>query len=289
MATIIKKFPVYMQQDRNMSSKGYNHWYPRTNRSETLTLRGLIERVAFEQSVYSRDIIEGVISRLTKVMVEQLTSGQAVKWPSLGTFKVELEGVKGGVNASAIKDGTANARDQIEGVHVRLIPEGAQGEDITSVAFRDSCSFQLDGVKVFTVVGAGADAKEVSSIISMAEYRYRTGVTTLLNVTANEEDQIGEDSEYNVGEAIQFPLSGRVVNMEEGAGYMVALVPDNKHIGDIISAGENTLDVNAQGNFSGNIKALNTTPGAEWSRQLVLAKDLQILLPWSEFVGTAPE
>ena len=34
-------------------------------------VRGLIERVAFDQSVYSRDIIEGVIQKLTTVMVDE--------------------------------------------------------------------------------------------------------------------------------------------------------------------------------------------------------------------------
>ena len=44
-----------------------------------------------DQSVYSRDICEGVIQRLTKVMVELLQSGQPVKWDGLGTFTPKVE------------------------------------------------------------------------------------------------------------------------------------------------------------------------------------------------------
>ena len=282
MATRLKKFPVYMQQDRNVSSKNYGKFYPRTNRPETLSLRGLIERIAFEQSVYSRDIIEGVIARLTDVMVEQLTSGQSVKWPSLGTFKVEIENEKGGANNLK----TANVRDQIAGVHVRLIPEGTQGEDITSRAFADACSFQLDGVKVFTTVGSGDDAKEVSSIVSMAQYRVMKGIPTLSEVYQGE-NQIGLGSEFNVGNVIQFALSGSGANLKEGSDYAVALVADNVHIGDTVLAGDNTLDING-GSFSGTIKALGTTAGQPWSRKFVLTEDTTVILEWSVFTGTAP-
>ena len=286
MATKIKKFPTYMMENRNMSSKGFGSFYPRTNRSETLTLRGLIERVAFEQKVYSRDIIEGVIARLTTVMVEQLQSGQAVKWPGLGTFKVEIENKKLGCNAADIKSGKANVRDLIEGVHIRLIPEGAQGENITAKAFADQCSFQNDGVKVFTVVGSGDDAYEVASIVSMAEFRVLEGLLTFSEVF-QDENQLGEDSEFDVGNLIQFPMSGKIANVEEGHEYSCALAPDNVHEGDAVVAGDNVIDV-TNGSFSGNIKALNTTAGQPYSRKVVLLEDNVVKLVWSTITGTAP-
>ena len=286
MATKIKKFPTYMQEERNVSSKGFGCFYPKTNRNETLTLRGLIERVAFEQKVYSRDIIEGVISRLTKVMVEQLESGQAVKWPGLGTFRVEIENKKGGCSAADIKSGKANIRDLIEGVHIRLIPEGKQGEDITAKAFADMCSFQNDGVKVFTTVGAGDDAHEVASIVSMAEFRQLQGILTFSEVF-QDENQLGEDSEFDVGNVIQFPISGKVVNTDSNYQYAVALAPDNVHEGDAVMAGDNVIDV-TNGSFSGNIKALNTTAGQPYSRKVVLLEDGVVKLVWSTITGTAP-
>ena len=287
MATKIKKFPTYMLENRNVSSRGFGKFYPRTNRNETLTLRGLVERVAFEQKVYSRDIIEGVIARLTTVMVEQLQSGQAVKWPGLGTFRVEIENTKYGVNASDILSGKANVRELIEGVHIRLIPEGAQGEDITAKAFADQCSFQNDGVKVFTVVGSGDDAYEVSSIVSMAEYRVLEGLLTFEKVFQGE-NQLGEDSEFDVGNVIQFPMSGKIANVEEGHEYSCALAPDNVHEGDTVVAGDNVIVAGANGSFSGTIKALNTTAGQPYSRKVVLLEDGEVKLVWSTITGTAP-
>ena len=78
MATQIIAFPVAARQNTNDDSTAYGKWFLVPFWPETLNLRGLIERVAFDQSVYSRDIIEGVIQKLTTVMVELLKSGQPV-------------------------------------------------------------------------------------------------------------------------------------------------------------------------------------------------------------------
>ena len=83
MATKVIKFPVAYRQNTNSYSSVYGKYFPIAWRPETLSLRGLIERVAFSQSVYSRDIVEGVIQKLTTVMVELLRSGQPVKWDGL--------------------------------------------------------------------------------------------------------------------------------------------------------------------------------------------------------------
>ena len=55
------QFPIVYKQNTNSESAGYGHYYPYAWKPETLELRGLIERVAMDQSVYSRDIVEGVI------------------------------------------------------------------------------------------------------------------------------------------------------------------------------------------------------------------------------------
>lgn len=95
-------FPVYWAQNTNSYSQAYGKYYAKPNYPETLDLRGLIERVAFDQSVYSRDIIEGVIKKLTTVMVEQLEAAQPINWEGLGTFTPRVE--EASATASATKD-----------------------------------------------------------------------------------------------------------------------------------------------------------------------------------------
>ena len=73
-------FNIAFKKNDNQYNAGYGQYYPEAYSGTVLSLRGLIERVAFDQSVYSRDIIEGVITKLRDSMVELLQSGQPVKW-----------------------------------------------------------------------------------------------------------------------------------------------------------------------------------------------------------------
>ena len=146
MAVNTIAFPVAARQNTNAVSSAYGKWFLVPYWPETLTLRGLIERVAFGQSVYSRDIVEGVIQKLTTVMVELLKSGQPVKWDGLGTFTPNLQS-KG---VTQIKNVSV---DQIQGVHINFIPENAKGEELTSKKFKDLCIFEVLGYLVSTNIG----------------------------------------------------------------------------------------------------------------------------------------
>ena len=63
-------FNIAFKKNDNQYNAGYGQYYPEAYSGTVLSLRGLIERVAFDQSVYSRDIVRGVVQRLTTVMVE---------------------------------------------------------------------------------------------------------------------------------------------------------------------------------------------------------------------------
>ena len=72
MAVQIIAFPVVARQNTNDDSTAFGKWFLTPYWPETLNLRGLIERVAFSQSVYSRDIVEGVITKLTSKKLKDL-------------------------------------------------------------------------------------------------------------------------------------------------------------------------------------------------------------------------
>ena len=138
MAVQVIAFPCAARQNTNDDSTAYGKWFLVPFWPETLNLRGLIERVAFDQSVYSRDIVEGVIQKLTTVMVELLKSGQPVKWDGLGTFSPNL-------TSTGVNEVEQCSVDQIKGVKINFIPENAKGEQLTSKAFKDLCTFDLLG------------------------------------------------------------------------------------------------------------------------------------------------
>ena len=71
-------------------------------------------------------------------MVELLRSGQPVKWDGLGTFTPNI-------NSRGINDVESVSVDQIQGVKINFIPENSKGEQLTSKAFKDLCTFSILG------------------------------------------------------------------------------------------------------------------------------------------------
>ena len=169
-------FPVVYQQNQNDQSSAYGKYYPKPYKPDTLSLRGLIERVAMDQSVYSRDIVEGVIQRLTKVMVELLQGGQPVKWDGLGTFTPTVESEKGGATEAQLKAGV-DVRDVINGVHIRFIPENEKGEEITSRKFKDLVVFTVMGIaeRVSAGLTSGGKQKYATNVIDLENWKNPSG------------------------------------------------------------------------------------------------------------------
>lgn len=154
MAAVKLPYLIALEQNTNDESTAYGKYYGYTYcPQKTLGLRGLIERVAFDQSVYTPDIVEGVIKRLTTVMCEQLQAGESIKWDGLGTFKPYVDGQKGG--RANLVDAVKDINNMIQGVHIRFIPENVKGQKLTSRAFRDACTLQLAGVWEKTKIKVG--------------------------------------------------------------------------------------------------------------------------------------
>lgn len=164
-------FQIALEQNINDDSTACGKYYGVVyNQQNTLSLRGLIERVAFDQSIYTRDVIEGVVGRLTEVMVELITSGQSVKWDGLGTFQPRLESV-GRANVNAF-----NAATDIKGVHIRFIPENSKGEQLTSRKFRDMCNLELVGIWEKSYITIGNKRQVVRTFYTMQDWQNRQQV-----------------------------------------------------------------------------------------------------------------
>ena len=164
-------FNIAFKKNDNQNTGGYGQYYREAYSGTVLSLRGLIERVAFDQSVYSRDIIEGVITKLRDSMVELLQSGQPVKWDGLGTFTPKVESSKNGVSKADMQAGKANVGQDVAGIHIRFIPENAKGEEITSRKFADLCVFNVVGVTKITKVTVNGKEKRYNELQSLEKWR----------------------------------------------------------------------------------------------------------------------
>ena len=140
------QFPVVLRQNRNTYSNAYGKFYAERAQVKTISLRGLCEHMAGHQSIYSRDVIEGVITKMTSCLTELLAEGNPIKLDGLGTFEPVIETVKGGITEADLKAGKYNPLALVKGVHIRFLPEGSENDKITSVSFKNQCDFSTLGV-----------------------------------------------------------------------------------------------------------------------------------------------
>ncbi len=136
MATKKIEFLYDLRQLRNENNAAHLLWFPRAKRQSTLNLRGLSSHIAGHGSIYTSDLVIGVLTKFTSCMTELISQGVAVKLDGLGTFYPTLE-------ASGAESPVGyNINEHLEGVHIRFTPEGSEDENITSRAFRERVSLK---------------------------------------------------------------------------------------------------------------------------------------------------
>ncbi|MBR6319268.1 MAG: hypothetical protein IKR50_02375 [Prevotella sp.] len=118
-----------LRQNNLRQSPSYMKWYPRAVRRATLNTKGLANHIVSHGSVYTRDVVEGMVAKFRDCIVELLSQGVGVKLDGLGTFypSIEADGSDSPENY--------NVNDHLTGVHIRFLPEKVKDEQLTSQAF----------------------------------------------------------------------------------------------------------------------------------------------------------
>ena len=140
------QFGIVLRQNRNTYSSAYGKYFPEAAKKKTISMRGLCDHMEDHKTIYSRDIIEGVVTKAVFCMAHLLAEGNPIKLDGLGTFTPVVESVKGGISVADLKAGKWNPDLFVAGVHIRLLPEGEADDKLTSRAFKEKCSFTTDGV-----------------------------------------------------------------------------------------------------------------------------------------------
>ena len=135
MATSTQTIKYRLRQLNNEHNNAHLLWFPKVDRTDTLSQRGIVKHIAGHGTVYTRDVVDGVLTKFRDCLVEKLTEGVAVKLDGLGTFYPTLE-AKGAESPVGY-----NIRDYVKGVHVRFLPDTATEEDISSRTLKENCHF----------------------------------------------------------------------------------------------------------------------------------------------------
>ena len=133
MAKII--YEVY--QNQNSKNAAYGKHYARVKYLECLNTRKLSNHIAEHGSVYTPDVVYGVMEKFRSCLIEMLLQSKKVKIDGLGTFYATIECKKGGATT---KD-KFNINSNIEGLHIRFMPEQEQEMNISSRQFLKQAEF----------------------------------------------------------------------------------------------------------------------------------------------------
>ena len=114
-------YDVY--QNKNAQNAAYGKYFGRIVHTETLNTRKLARHIADHGSVYTQDVVEGVLTKAESCILEMLLESKKIKLEGLGTFYLMAENKKGG----AVSIDKFNPKSSFKGLHIRFLPD--QGDE----------------------------------------------------------------------------------------------------------------------------------------------------------------
>ena len=134
-----------VKQNQNSYSQAYGKWYAQIKSLETLNTRKLAQHISEHGSIYTPDVVYGVLEKFRSCLVEMLLNSKKVKIEGLGTFYCTLENQKNG----AQKKEDFNVNKHLKALHIRFLPEQTTEENISSREFLKKAEFiNIDSLKV---------------------------------------------------------------------------------------------------------------------------------------------
>jgi predicted histone-like DNA-binding protein len=126
-------YDVY--KNTNEQNVSFGKYFGRIVHTETLNTRKLAKHIADHGSVYTEDVVSGVLTKAEACIVEMLLESKKVKLEGLGTFYLMAENKKGG----AVSIDKFNPKTTFSGLHIRFLPDqgdeaGLNSKDVLSKA-----------------------------------------------------------------------------------------------------------------------------------------------------------
>ena len=136
-----------LQKSTNSKSNSYGKYYAKPVSQGTVNLDELASHISDHGSVYTRDVVVGVMTKMVDCINELLAQGYKVKLGELGTFynSIRNDGKK------AVEDPSKFDVAQIAGVNLRFLPFSGKklgGKfNNTSTTRADRYAYECMGIK----------------------------------------------------------------------------------------------------------------------------------------------
>ena len=130
-------YEVYQNDIKDSESAMYGKWYARLKSTETMSLVKMAKHISEHGSVFTEDVVEGVIKKFRTCLLEMLLDSKKVKVAGLGTFYLTCECTKGG----AEKAEEFNVNQHLSALHIRFLPDQTAEDNLSSREFIKKAEF----------------------------------------------------------------------------------------------------------------------------------------------------
>ena len=130
-------YEVYKNDIKDSESVMYGKWYARLKSIETMNMTKLAKHISEHGSVFTEDVVEGVMKKFKACLLEMLLESKKVKVAGLGTFYLTCECQKGGAD----KEEDFNVNQHLKALHIRFLPDQTEEDNLSSREFIKKADF----------------------------------------------------------------------------------------------------------------------------------------------------
>ena len=181
---------INLRQNKITGNAGYGKYYPEVDVQKTLSLRGFAKHMTDHGSVYGRDLLEGVLIKITECLPELVSQGIPVQLGGLGTFYPTAQVKKDAAVASIADMDGLNPNDIVEAIHIRFLPDTSKLDNISGRAFKEACALEFRNI---------VDTQEVTVNGKIRKMQTLTPISTAVAVTRAGGASSGSNTGSNPG------------------------------------------------------------------------------------------
>ena len=126
-----------LKKNTNKQSAIFGKWFAKGKTIETMNTRKMANHIAEHGSVYTPDVVFGVLEKFRSCLLEMLLESKRVKIDGLGIFYTTLENEPGG----AAKKEDFNPQKNLKALHIRFLPDQVAETNISSREFIKKAEF----------------------------------------------------------------------------------------------------------------------------------------------------
>ena len=220
MATNEIKMGINLRQNKNVKNSGYGKYYPEVDVQATLSLKGFAKHMSDHGCIYGRDLIEGVLKKITQCLPELVSQGVPVRLDPLGTFLPTCSVNKPLADVAAMEG--ADPNEVVKGVHIRFLPYGVEDDNITSRRFKEEfCSLEFRNIIDTQTVTIDGKTKKLTTLkpiaTAIAELKAEGGASAGSETGGNSGSQGGQSGD-NQGQQ-----GGSSTGSETAEGYALSI------------------------------------------------------------------